>query len=94
MACILEGVLECDVFLGEFAVEARPVGVFWGDWRGRMRGDGCLLRWRAVVGVLEDSCRRLACLSTAGLAWGDYLWVSWSKGSGESAHEEALLKPC
>jgi len=55
MACILEGVLQCDVFLGEFAVEIGSVGVFGGDWRGRMRGDGRLLRWRTVVGVLEDS---------------------------------------
>jgi len=55
MASILEGVLKCDVFLGEFAVEVGSVGVRGRNWRGRVRGDGHLLRWRTVVGVLEDS---------------------------------------
>jgi hypothetical protein len=61
MTGILEGVLEGDVFFGEFAVEIGSVGVCRGDWRwgGRERG---LLRWRSVVGVLEDSCWRLAYL--------------------------------
>ena len=60
MASILEGILEGDVFLGELAVEIGSVGVR-GYWRRRC-GTRCLLRWRSMIGVLEDSCGRLACL--------------------------------
>jgi hypothetical protein len=59
IAGILEGVLKGDVFVGELAVKIGSVGVCRGDWRWGGRGRG-LLRWRSVVGVLEDSCRRLA----------------------------------
>jgi hypothetical protein len=59
IAGILEGVLEGDVFVGELAIKIRSIGVCRGDWRWGGRGRG-LLRWRSVVGVLEDSCRRLA----------------------------------
>jgi len=54
MAGILEGVLECDVFFGELTVEVGSVGVCRGDlrWGGRERN---LLRWRSVIGVLENS---------------------------------------
>jgi hypothetical protein len=70
MAGILEGILEGDIFLGELTVEAGSV---------RMRGycrRGCsgrhLLRWRAVVRVLQDSCWRLAYLIyRRGRSWGD-----------------------
>ena len=53
MAGILEGVLESDIFLGELAVEIGSVGVR-GYWRRRC-GTRCLLRWRSMIGVLEDS---------------------------------------
>lgn len=54
IAGILEGVLEGDVFVRELALNIGSVGVCRGDWRWRGRGRG-LLRWRSVVGVLEDS---------------------------------------
>lgn len=53
-AGILEGVLEGDVFFRELTVEFGSVGVCRGDW-GRGCRERYLLRWRAVVGVLEDS---------------------------------------
>lgn len=57
MAGILEGVLESDIFLGELAVEIGSVGVR-GYWRRRC-GTRCLLRWRSMIGVLEDPFRSL-----------------------------------
>jgi len=55
VACVLEGVLEGDVFLAEFVTEFRVRVVDRGDrWRG-VGCDGCLLGRGAVVGVLEDS---------------------------------------
>jgi hypothetical protein len=57
MAGILECVLESNIFLGELAIEFGSGDMCRGDWGwgGRER---CLLRWRSVVGVLENSCRR------------------------------------
>jgi hypothetical protein len=60
MTGILEGVLEGDVFLGELAVEVGSICMR--GYRRRGSGKRCLLRWRSMIGVLEDSCGRLACL--------------------------------
>jgi hypothetical protein len=60
MTGILEGILEGDIFLGELTVKVRSVRMR-GYWR-RGCSERRLLRWRAVVGVLENSCRRLAYL--------------------------------
>jgi len=60
MASILEGILEGDVFLGELAVEVGSICMR--GYRRRGSGKRCLLRWRSMIGVLEDSCGRLACL--------------------------------
>jgi hypothetical protein len=62
MTGILERVLECDVFFREPTIEIGPAGVWRGNWRWRVGCDGCLLGWRAVVGVLEDSWLGLAWL--------------------------------
>ena len=60
MAGILECVLESNIFLGELAVEVGSICMR--GYRRRGSGKRCLLRWRSMIGVLEDSCGRLACL--------------------------------
>jgi hypothetical protein len=55
MAGILEGILQGDVFLGEFAVEIWSVEMNRGYGRRGFGGNGHLAGWRAVIGVLEDS---------------------------------------
>lgn len=57
MTGILEGVLEGDVFLGELAVEVGSICMR--GYRRRGSGKRCLLRWRSMIGVLEDSFRSL-----------------------------------
>jgi hypothetical protein len=66
VAGILKGILEGDVFLRELTVEFGSVGVCGGDWRRGCR-ERCLLRWRAVIGVLEDSCWKLAYVQRGGV---------------------------
>ena len=57
MTGVLKGVLEGYVFFGERGIARGLAGkVDVGDG-GRVGGcDGGLVRWRAVVGVLEDAC--------------------------------------
>lgn len=57
MAGILEGVLQSYVFFGEGGVGGGLAGEVDGGDGWRVGGcDRGLVRWRAVVGVLEDAC--------------------------------------
>lgn len=60
MACILNGVLESDVFFAELVIRWRGSGKVNRRNGGRVGGgDGGLVGWGAVEGVLEDTFRSL-----------------------------------
>jgi hypothetical protein len=53
----LESVLKSDIFVREIVRVFAAREVDGGHWWGRFSCDGCLMGWRAVDGVLEDSWR-------------------------------------
>jgi hypothetical protein len=57
MSCILQCVLECDVFFGDLAIKIGADNTDSGSgWQWRRR-DGCISRsrWVVAVGVFENS---------------------------------------
>lgn len=71
VTCVLESVLQGYVLFGDGVIgRGGAREVHGGDWGWIGSGDGSLVGWRAVEGVLEDTCAYIVSL-----------W--WEAGSGE-----------